>query len=201
MGVNVGVPAGGGGAMSSVAIYGFMTNIAEALSSELGQVKGTTGAGGRTYIPQLIIGADAPKPARVVKKTIDYSVTTYVGHNKLSEALSKGWKLSKDGTYRIARHTKRSKLVFLDIRGIQYAWRMRTEQYTKLQKYASNLGIKEAKKGDLDLVYGPSFPRPPKVGVIVAGEGGTDTLSTFCEPQKLDNLPESWFLIDPGNYA
>lgn len=196
--VNVGVPVASGASKATVAAYGFMTNIGESMSSQLGHVKAKSGA---NYIGRLIIGGDAPKPAKVVKKTREYTVTSYVGHDRQQQALDQGWKLAKDGRYRIARHTKKSKLVYLECRGIRYAWRMRTEQYAKLQRYAANLGLKEAAKGELDLVYGPSFPKPPKVGINVDGEGGIDSLSTFCEPQKLDNLPESFFLIDPGNYS
>lgn len=197
--VRLGVPTGSGGAYTEIGMYGFLTNIDEAESSELGHVNGRTGAGG--YIDKLVIGANSPQPARYTKKVATHSVTSYCGHDKVSQAVGRGWKKAKGVEYRLARSSVRSKVVYLTIRGIKYAWRQRTEQFNKLKNYSANLGIAEADSSMTDLVYGPSFPIPPKVGIIVPGEGGQDNLSTFCDPRKVDNLPEGWSLIDPGNYA
>ncbi|MCT7987613.1 hypothetical protein [Laspinema olomoucense] len=178
-----------------------MTNIDANESSQLGQFSARSGGTSGSYIDKLIIGGDAPRPAKVRKKTLEYSVTSYVGYDKINQALAQGWKKAGGIEYRAARQTKQSKLVFITIRGIKYAWRMRADQYAKLQPYASNIGFKDASPNDLDLVYGPSFPKPPTIGIVISGEGSTDNLSTFCDPTKVNSLKEGWFLKDPGNYA
>lgn len=197
--VKLGIPTGTGGAYLDIGMYGFLTNIDSAESAELGQVDGKTANGG--YIEKLVIGANSPQPARYTKKVSTHSVTSFCGHDQTAQATAKGWKKAKEVQYRLAQSSTRSKVVYLTIRGIKYAWRQRAEQFNKLKNYSSNLGIAEADASSTDLVYGPSFPVPPKVGIIKPGEGGQDNLSTFCDPRKIDNLPEGWSLIDPGNYV
>ncbi|MCT7971082.1 hypothetical protein [Laspinema olomoucense] len=201
MAVRLGVPSGSTGTIKPIGSYGFMTNLDAAESSQLGHYAARTSGSSGNYIPSLIIGGDAPRPAKLRKKTLEYTVTSYVGYDKVNQALAQGWKKAGNIEYRAPRQTKNSKLVFISIRGIKYAWRMRTEQYAKLQAFASNIGFKDASANDTDLVYGPSFPKPPTIGIVISGEGGTDSLSTFCDPTKVDSLREGWFLKDPGNYA
>ncbi|MCT7955726.1 hypothetical protein [Laspinema palackyanum] len=201
MSVKMGIPIGSSGVIKQVGNYGFMTNIDMAEASALGQAPGRTGGVAGSYIQNLIIGGDAPRPARVTKKTVEYSVTSYVGYDKIAQALASGWKQSAKVQFRAARQSKLSKLVFVTIRGVKYAWRMRAEQYNKIKGFASNIGFKEASQNDADLVYGATFPKPPKIGITITGEGGMDNLSTFCDPTKIDDLKEGWVLLDPGNYG
>lgn len=202
MAVRIGVPTGSGGTISPIGSYGFMTNIDEAESAQLGQFPGRTGGeNSGSYIDKLIIGANAPQPPRMTKKTLAYSVSSYVSYDKITQAVGNGWTKGKETTYRGARQTKLSKLVFVTIRGIKYAWRMRTEQHAKLQPFSANIGFKDASANDIDLVYGASYPKPPTIGIVISGTDGTDSLSTFCDPVKVNDLKEGWFLIDPGNYA
>lgn len=199
--VKMGIPTGSAGVIKPIGNYGFMTNIDSAEASQLGHFPGRSSGVSGNYIEKLIIGGDAPRPQRVTKKTIEYSVTSYVGYDKVTQALAQGWKKSASVQYRAPRSTKLSKLVYVIVRGIKYAWRMKALQYSKLQGSASNIGFKPASANDVDLVYGATFPKPPRIGIVVQGEGGMDNLSTFCDPTKINDLKEGWTLLDPGNYV
>ncbi|AFY80164.1 hypothetical protein [Oscillatoria acuminata] len=196
--VRMGVATGSSGLATFVANYGFMTNIDSVEATQLGHRLARTGG---KYLDQLVIGCSAPKPQRLTKKEKEYSVTSFVSFDRLQQAINAGWKPAKKGKIRLPRSTKKSKTVYVEIRGIKYAWSMPDRLYKRLAKYRSNLGFADAQSSDTDLCFGAEYPKPPKVGINEVGTGGGDNLSTFCAPRLIDNLPIAFFLIDPGNYT
>lgn len=71
------------------------------LTTQLGHMTPTAAAGVANSI--MVIGANSPKPARVVKRdrtapiTQVASTSTYVAYNKMAAATSAGWSMSKQG--------------------------------------------------------------------------------------------------------
>lgn len=174
--------------------YGFLTNVKESIRTELGQVRVDRTQAATTT--GLVIGANAPKPARASKYEVasQGTVSSFVDAVRVSR-LPSGWTVGRPKVRRGSQSPK-THAVYVTIRGIKYAWRIPKETWVKIGGAAAALGIKLATSNDKDLVFGASFPTPPKVGkIMTSGNGGLDHISTFCDPSKVDNLPAGWSTI------
>lgn len=170
--------------------YGFL---GAELEAELGQSEVPA-----NYPPGLVIGANSPKPARATKKTATGSKSGFVGTTEIPTARAAGWKISRSKR-RLAASGSRSKTVYVNIAGVKYAWQMSIENYQALSADREVLGIEDATANDV-LVFGASYPKPPRVAKVVgAGTANETTYSTFVDPDSLDNLPQGYELISSGN--
>lgn len=167
--------------------YGFMTNVDAGTQAILGHV-GVTG----TYPVGLVIGANAPKPGRASKETATGTESSFIDAGAVAEARAAGWKI-RPGKIRVSGSSTRSKTVYVLHEANKLAWRMPARLYAKItEAERTALGIKDGTNTDLDLVFGVRYPQLPRVGKKTFGTDGTDTLSTFVDPSKLDSLPAGW---------
>jgi hypothetical protein len=167
--------------------YGFKTNVNQAVRNELGHVVvdlANAPAG-------LIIGANSPKPGRASQRTADQYNSSFYDYRNYGALRAAGWSTTLPSRKR-GRTGVNTRSVFVIIQGIKYAWNMPVSLYNNIGAERAQLGISDATQNDTDLVWGASFPQPPRVSATVVGAGGTNVLSTFCDPTRLDNLPDGW---------
>lgn len=186
--------------VGSVHRYGFKTNVEDKIGTEAGHKKITT-----TVPNGMVIGANAPKPARGTKTRVVggkvETFSTFVDATKLN-SLPAGWSVGRPKVRR-GRQTPKTVIAYVTIRGVNYAWNLPKSTQSKIKSYLNGLGIKIAGTNDKDLVFGAEYPKPPKAGIILpSGAGGIDHISTFVDPSKIDSLPAGWApLKDDGSEA
>jgi hypothetical protein len=167
--------------------YGFMTNVDASVGTALGHTA-VTGA----YPVGLVIGANAPKPPRATRIRATGAESSFVDAESIAAARAAGWRI-RPGKVRIGSSGGKSKCVYVLHEGNKLAWNMPNTLYSRITAGdRTALGILDAAANDEDLIFGVSYPRLPRVGYIAAGSAGTDLLSTFCDPSKLDSLPTGW---------
>lgn len=176
--------------------YGFQTSIEDRYRTELGHVLIREGD---AYPQGLVIGANAPKPPRASKKVASGTKSSYCSFDRIRAARAAGWQIGRTRS-RTARRTARSAVYYLTVRGVKYAWNLPTSTATRMSNALSQLGIRQATANDVDLVYGSSFPKPPRVSVEVGSGDSINIYSTFCDPSRLDSLPSGYTVISDGYY-
>lgn len=158
-----------------------------------------------TVPPLAFKGGNSPKPRRARRLTADgwnSSFCAATPASVITALKAAGWNVSKRPKQRgiITGSTSRALTVYVDVRGIKYAWNMPRETYTTIGTAAiTALGISLATGADIPtLVWGASLPRPAKAQFFnPAGPGNGDTLSTFVGQAQEDSLPAGWKLIAP----
>ena len=192
--------------------YGFPTNTTAAQRTILGQVAAITGAGG--YIDNLVLGANAPKPARMkhYRSTAGADSatggvaggfdTSFCDVAHINDALAAGWIMVS----RYKRRRGSAKYTYVTIatadpetgqvdaaNAIHYAWPMPAFLRQKISGDLTGLGIKIATGNDLNLVFGARYPKPPRVTFKAVGtDGRIGHRTTFADPSKVDSLPSGW---------
>lgn len=173
--------------------YGFKTPVDDSVGTVLGHTEMPTDT------PQeFIFGANSPKPARASKD----GVSSWIATDKIPEARQAGWKVVKRPRFRGTRvyanrpsgnsvRNRGSVGVYVETRGIFYAWRMPNYQYSRLvDADFTELDIKVPNsEADMKkMVYGASFPRPGRAQKTIAATAGSGTsasssaltMTTFC---------------------
>lgn len=180
--------------------YGFLTNLTAGDQGELGHTA-LAQAGG-----PVVFGANRPKPPRAVKKDTTGSVSSFIDSGKLG-SVPQGWRITKSGKASISAtdpssSIKKTVRMCVSVGQIKWGWDMPLETYNKIgQGTLQTLGVEVLtgacwyKANRID-ASGTPYNRPPRVMTISTGEGGVDSLSTFCDPTKLDSLPVGWSPID-----
>lgn len=171
--------------------YGFKTNVRGAERVALGH---TVAVGNEA---QLVIGANSPKPGRASKGGTN-SYYDVAQRNALKAAK---WVLTP-GKRRRALTTARTKPVYVTIDGVKYAWNQPTQTHTAIAGEAAALGVVDATRAMDDLVFGASFPKPPRARkLITVGEGANqreESYSTFIDPDAADSVPAGWAVLGTG---
>jgi hypothetical protein len=161
--------------------YGFSTNIDQAQSTQLGQVAVNNLA------PGYIYGANAPKPARARKRFASGVVSSFISAGSVASARSQGWSVGK-GHFRTGGSTPKGKVVYVTMAGVKYGWVMPNTTAQRIGGSLAQLGIKIATSADKDIVFGASYPTPPKASRAIAATGSI--VSTFYDPSI--SLPAGW---------
>jgi hypothetical protein len=183
--------------------YGFQTNLTTANQGELGQQALATAS------TPVVFGANRPKPPRAVKKDEDgSSISSFIDSGKLA-SVPAGWRLTKNGKAPTGPGDPTSTIlktvrVCVPVGTVKWAWDMPLETYNKIGSATlTTLGIEVVAAGaacwykaNRIEASGTPYSRPPRVGSKITGEGGVDSVSTFCSPAKLDSLPVGWSPID-----
>ena len=147
-----------------------------------------------TDVTGFIFGANAPKPPRA-SKTFDTnppgSESTFCSNaiTILTNARADGWRITPGKPFRKPISTTRSKTVYVTLNGIKYAWQFSRIPASLTGVDTSALGIQDASATESGLVFGASFPKPPKVKKEVndTDDPTVDSFSTFCDPSRLDS--------------
>lgn len=166
--------------------YGFLTNTPAAVSTACGHTEVTD-----AYPTGLVIGANAPKPGRASKRTATGTNGSFYDIGNRAALRTAGYSLTNPKIRRGSVGAN-SRAVYVLNGGIKYAWRMPQTTYTKIGGDLAALGLVDATSNDVDLVWGASYPKPPKASRADVGADGTDIISTFVDPDAVDSLPDGW---------
>lgn len=175
--------------------YGFPSGLLQSLRDDFGQtVLGTNLPTG------FVFGANSPKPRRASKRLAAGYVSSYCSDAKASELKKKGYKLTAKKV-RSAINTGISKTVYVTIGGIKYAWNQPSFVGSPPDSY-NQLGVKDASNSDVDLVFGATFPKPPRFAFEqVISETETNVISTFIDPTKGESAGNAkWVSVQAARY-
>ena len=164
--------------------YGFLTNVDPSVGSALGHTDI-----GAAIPPATVFGANAPRPAKATRRFADGVKTSYIDVGSITSARAAGWSV---GRARVRRggQSALAIVVYVSVQGIKYAWHMPLRLYNRIQADLPALGISVGTPSDTDLVFGASFPKPPRANKVELGTDGEDSLSTFVDPTV--TLPNGW---------
>ncbi len=192
--VHVPIYANTGNAQAATGVlYGFKTNIDAADRATLGQTA-VDGA----YPAGLVIGANAPKPPRASRIRVTGTTSSYYDLGSAAAIRAAGWRTGSRGRIRTRNISTRTRTVYVGLGQTKYAWQMPLDAYARIGGDREVLGVEDATANDNDLVFGASYPKPPRAALTVFGNDGTDTFSTFIDPAAVDNLPEGWRKVAEG---
>lgn len=163
--------------------YGFLTNVESARRTILGH-----NPVNRANPPTaLVFGANRPKPGRASKKFGTENTSSFYDVGQASALRADGWSLSR-AKIRRGGSSNLSTAYYVTIEGIKYAWNMPNHTANRVGADLAGLGIQQATGNDRDLVWGASYPKPPRAIAQV----GNDRISTFVDPSRIDSLPDGW---------
>jgi hypothetical protein len=169
--------------------YGFRTT----LESAKGTVLGHQTLDATTPVTGLIFKANHPKPKRASKTFATGTASSYIAPSAVAGAIAAGWDVSRARSNGYKSNSRFQIAVYVTVNGVKYAWAMRKSQKAKLGANFGVLGIKEVTGTEQDLVFGASFPKPPRAGSItVSGKGATATTLrsfTYFDPSNEASLP------------
>jgi len=178
--------------------YGFQTNLTAGDQTAL-QHKALS-----TATTPVAFGCGRPKPPRFKKD--DGSASSFGDINLTTLGIPDGWTLAKYAK-RVPRprETDKSKLVYVEVGGLKYAWMQPKEVATKIGGDLAALGIQTPTNADKcvlganllrnAVVDGFAYTKPPRARKIeIAGVDGTDSISTFFDPSV--TLPAGWMPLN-----
>jgi hypothetical protein len=166
--------------------YAFRTSktVSEGDSTVLGH-QALTGA---DTIANLIFKAQTPKPARASRRRATGYTSSFVSATATVSAANAGWQITpsrRDGGRR--RITQFTVVVYVTLNGIKYGWNIRKSLFQKIKGSLTALGVQVATPQD-DIVFGASFPKPPKVTISVPQGADILTSSSFYDPSREESL-------------
>ncbi len=179
--------------------YLFKGSLKDSLHTEFGVAEITTAF---TDATGYVFEPNSPKPPRASKRTSDPEIEgAYCSYTKTSAL--------RGDRYTIQRAVNKLKLAttlmdayYITLNGIKYAWRrpkLSAEQLAETSGYLTLLGIETISFSDKDLVWGATFPKPPKVKKSLA-DGST--ITSFCDTTKVDDaLAAGWSVVHEGLYT
>ncbi|WP_019501644.1 hypothetical protein [Pseudanabaena sp. PCC 6802] len=158
--------------------YAFKTTADSGVSTALGH----TAVDANTAVQGLIYKANHPKPRKASRTRTTGIESSYVSFAKEDDAAKAGWDISRAKSKGRKATTQRQKAVYVTLIGVKYAWAMSLKRWNVISGSAKALGIKEVTGAETDLVFGASFPRPPRVKGSVAKGEESAKFSTFYDP-------------------
>jgi len=169
--------------------YGFRTTAKTTTSTVLGHQTLDVS----TPVTGLIFKANHPKPKRASKTFATGTESSYIAPSAVTAAISAGWNVTRARSNGYKSTSQFQVAVYVTVNGVKYAWAMRKAQKAKLGNNFATLGIKEVTGAEQDLVFGASFPKPPRAGAIsVSGKGANATTMksfTYFDPSNESSLP------------
>lgn len=172
--------------------YGFRTT----LEASKGTVLGHQVLDAATPVTGLLFKANHPKPKRASKTFATGTSSSFIDPAAVTAAIAAGWDITKAKSNGRKNNSRFQIAVYVTINGVKYAWAMRKTQKAKLGTNFAALGIREVTGTETDLVFGASFPKPPRVrSISVQGKGASATdvsSSTFYDPSNEGALPNTF---------
>jgi hypothetical protein len=176
--------------------YGFRTTVKESTSTILGHQALDVS----TPVTGLIFKANSPKPRRASRRTATGLESSFIAPSAVAAATAAGFDITKARPNGRKSITQFQIPVYVTVNGIKYAWGMRRTQKAKLGANFGALGIKEANGSEQDLVFGASFPKPPRAESIVTSKDGSISSSTFYDPTNQAQVVGK-FRTEDGQYT
>ena len=176
--------------------YGFRTTVKDSTSTTLGHAA----LNASTTVSGLIFKANTPKPRRASRRTATGIESSFIAPAAVVAAVAAGFDIVKARPNGRKTFSQFQVPVYVTVNGVKYAWGMRKTQKTKLAANFGALGIKEATGAEEDLVFGASFPKPPRVRSLT--QSGNDTISsnTFYDPSN-QNQVAGKFSLQAGQFT
>lgn len=188
-------------------LYGFSTDVSTATSTALGHADASADG---VVKPGTVFGANSPKPPRATKQfdsAVKGTESSFIASASIAAAKAAGWKISP-GKIRFPSTTKFSVPVMVAYKPygstgtVNYAWNMPKYQHALIESALEGLGIEVITGQNYNqAVFGINNPRPGRAKLVVTGEGGTNTLTTFVSTAKEDSLPTGWALASGGSLS
>lgn len=178
----------------SALLYGFKSGADTALAGALGQTDITAA----TQVMNLVLEPNNFKPYKIKKETAAGTEESFANFDKVASARQNNLIVSKAG-YRpkTKRSNARGSIVYVTVNGIKYGWKF---LQTSLPIQAGVIGHQPATGTETDIVFGATFPKPPRMKFVSANR--EDTLTTFVDPSKVDAaLQAGWLMVDEGDYT
>lgn len=176
--------------------YGFRTTVKESTSTILGHQALTVS----TPVTGLIFKANSPKPRRASRRTATGLESSFISASAIAAAVAAGFDIVKAKPNGRKSKTRLQVPVYVTVNGVKYAWGMRKAQLTKLGANLKTLGIIEATGAEQDLVFGASFPKPPRATSVTTSGESTISSSTFYDPSK-EKAVQGAFSTAAGQYT
>jgi hypothetical protein len=176
--------------------YGFRTTVKESTSTTLGHQPLTA----LVPVQGLIFKANSPKPRRASRRTATGLESSFVGAAAITAAIAAGFDIVKARPNGRKTKTRFQVPVYVTINGVKYAWGLRKAQFTKLGTNLKTLGITEVTGTETDLVFGASFPKPPRATSVATQGEETVTTSSFYDPSK-EAAVQGLFSTYAGQYT
>ena len=180
--------------------YVFRSPIKESEGAILGHVLVTAS----TAVAGLIFKANHPKPKRASKTFATGTTTSYIAPAAIAAAIAAGWDIVKAKSNGRKSASRFQVPVYVTIGTVKYAWAMKKTQLAKLSANLEALGIKKATGEEQDLVFGASFPKPPRIRSIATigkGDAATAAISTtFYDPSQ-KKIPADFAITSSGQYT
>ncbi len=180
--------------------YAFRTTIKESEGSILGHVAVTT----TTAVAGLIFKANYPKPKRASKSFATGTSSSFIAPSAVAGAIAAGWDIVKAKSNGRKSKTRFQTPVYVTVNGVKYAWAMTNRQLTKIKPNLKALGIIEVVGTEQDLVFGASFPKPPRVRSVASvgkGDNATSAISTTFYDPSTSKIPSDFAITSSGQYT
>jgi hypothetical protein len=160
--------------------YAFRTTIKETEGTVLGHTPLTAS----TAVAGLIFKANSPKPKRASKTFATGTSSSFIA----PAAIAAGWDIAKAKSNGRKSNSRFQIVVYVTINNVKYAWAMKKSQLKLLADNLTALGIRKATGDETDLVFGASFPKPPRIKSITttgaAGSTVSQSSNTFYDPTQ-----------------
>lgn len=176
--------------------YGFRTTVKESTSTILGHATLDVS----TPVTGLIYKANSPKPRRASRRTATGLESSFIAPAAVVAAVAAGFDITKARPNGRKSRSQFQIPVYVTVNGVKYAWGMRKTQKAKLGANFGALGIKEATGSEQDLVFGASFPKPPRAQSIVTSKDGSISSNTFFDPTNEAQV-QGKFSVQAGQYT
>ena len=168
--------------------YGFRTSLEESKGTVLGHQALTAS----TAVTGLIFKANHPKPKRASKTFATGTSSSFIAPSAITAAIAAGWDIVKAKSNGRKNPSRFQTPVYVTVNGVKYAWAMKKTQIAKLSSNFQALGIVKVTGSEQDLVFGASFPKPPRVtSVALQGETSIST-ETFYDPTNENVIPDTF---------
>ena len=176
--------------------YAFRTTIKQSEGTILGHVA----VDASTSVAGLIFKANHPKPKRASKTFTTGTTSSFVAPSAQAAAIAAGWDIVKAKSNGKKAHSRFQVPVYVTINGVKYAWAMRKTQLLKIKDNMAALGIRLVTGTEQDLVFGASFPKPPRIRSVVTVGDSSHISTTFYDPSQ-ETIPTDFAITSAGQYT
>lgn len=123
----------------------------------------------------VFFGANSPKPNRATKEISGHSVSSFCDPSKIDALRAADWIITRTGRRRGLKTSGRSRTVYVEMPGgWNYAWNITADDVD----LAADLGFSQAAAATANLIWGVSYPKPPRATRRIAGANH----SSFIKP-------------------
>jgi hypothetical protein len=152
-----------------------------------------------TSVTGYAIGVNSPKPPRAKKAISGVNVSTFCDSSLISSIESEGWTVSRAKKARNIRNSASVQTYVVTINGISYAWNLpKLPAGATIPASLADMGAVPAEAGQAGLVWGASFPKPPRGTFQITIASTTHNFSTYVSPTA--TLATGW-AVTGGNYS